>query len=220
MSFQRSILVAIATLITVGMTQVAFAQNGCGGCGTAALRPGHLRNTDCTGANRRRLRQLRRAGDVLCAERCGLVCRAGRPMGRRLRRLRSPVGTVATAAAMAAAIIAAAAIAAFPRSIRPRRRSMSSTRVRPLRVRASWCRTTATRRPWNTLRLRPIRRMRAVMRAVMPAVMAVVMRGGYAHRYYPHVAYGGQGYYHPHMMAPHYGYGARPYMMHRPYWRG
>ena len=44
--------------------------------------------------------------------------------------------------------------------------------------------------------------------------------GGYAHRYYPHVAYGGQGYYHPHMMAPHYGYGARPYMMHRPYWRG
>jgi hypothetical protein len=46
--------------------------------------------------------------------------------------------------------------------------------------------------------------------------------GGYAHRYYPHVAYGGGGggYYHPHMMAPHYGYGARPYMMHRPYWRG
>src|SRR5580693_10421883 len=32
--------------------------------------------------------------------------------------------------------------------------------------------------------------------------------GGYAHRYYPHVAYGG-GYYHPHVMAPHY-YGGRP----------
>ena len=39
MSFQRSILVAIATLITVGMTQVAFAQYGCGGCGTAAYAP-------------------------------------------------------------------------------------------------------------------------------------------------------------------------------------
>jgi hypothetical protein len=39
MSFQRSILVAIATLITVGMTQVAFAQNGCGGCGTAVYAP-------------------------------------------------------------------------------------------------------------------------------------------------------------------------------------
>jgi hypothetical protein len=39
MSFQRSILVAIATLITVGMTQVAFAQYGCGGCGTAVYAP-------------------------------------------------------------------------------------------------------------------------------------------------------------------------------------
>ena len=53
MSFQRSILVAIATMITVGMTQVAFAgccdwggqapiayaQTGCGGCGTAAYAP-------------------------------------------------------------------------------------------------------------------------------------------------------------------------------------
>jgi hypothetical protein len=53
MSFQRSILVAIATLITVGMTQVAFAgccdwggqapiayaQTGCGGCGTVAYAP-------------------------------------------------------------------------------------------------------------------------------------------------------------------------------------
>jgi hypothetical protein len=39
MSFQRSILVAIATLITVGMTQVALAQNGCGGCGTAVYAP-------------------------------------------------------------------------------------------------------------------------------------------------------------------------------------
>src|ERR1700692_1811250 len=39
MSFQRSILVAIATLITMGMTQVAFAQNGCGGCGTAVYAP-------------------------------------------------------------------------------------------------------------------------------------------------------------------------------------
>ena len=53
MSFQRSILVAIATLITVGMTQVAFAgccdwggeapityaQPGCGGCGTVAYAP-------------------------------------------------------------------------------------------------------------------------------------------------------------------------------------
>jgi hypothetical protein len=34
----------------------------------------------------------------------------------------------------------------------------------------------------------------------------------------PHVAYGG-GYYRPHVMGPHY-YGGRPYMMHRPYWRG
>src|SRR5580698_9970018 len=39
MSFKRSILVAIATLITMGMTQVAFAQTGCGGCGTAAYAP-------------------------------------------------------------------------------------------------------------------------------------------------------------------------------------
>src|SRR5579862_7671129 len=39
MSFQRSILVAIATLITIGMTQVASAQNGCGGCGTVAYAP-------------------------------------------------------------------------------------------------------------------------------------------------------------------------------------
>ena len=39
MSFQRSILVAIATLITVGMTQVAFAQTGCGGCGGVAYAP-------------------------------------------------------------------------------------------------------------------------------------------------------------------------------------
>src|SRR5580700_11503106 len=39
MSFQRSILVAIATLITMGMTQVALAQNGCGGCGTAVYAP-------------------------------------------------------------------------------------------------------------------------------------------------------------------------------------
>jgi hypothetical protein len=53
MSFQRSILVAIATLITVGMTQVAFAgccdwggqapvayaQTGCGGCGAVAYAP-------------------------------------------------------------------------------------------------------------------------------------------------------------------------------------
>jgi hypothetical protein len=44
--------------------------------------------------------------------------------------------------------------------------------------------------------------------------------GGYARPYpmRPHVAYGG-GYYHPHVMGPHY-YGGRPYMMHRPYWRG
>ena len=39
MSFKRSILVAIATLITMGMTQVAFAQYGCGGCGTAVYAP-------------------------------------------------------------------------------------------------------------------------------------------------------------------------------------
>src|ERR1700721_1421203 len=53
MSFQRSILVAIATMITVGMTQVAFAgccdwggqapvayaQTGCGGCGAVAYAP-------------------------------------------------------------------------------------------------------------------------------------------------------------------------------------
>ena len=43
--------------------------------------------------------------------------------------------------------------------------------------------------------------------------------GGYARPYpmRPHLAYGG-GYYRPHVMGPHYG--ARPYMMHRPYWRG
>jgi hypothetical protein len=43
--------------------------------------------------------------------------------------------------------------------------------------------------------------------------------GGYAHAYpmRPHVAYGG-GYYRPHMIGPHY-YGGRP-MMHRSYWRG
>jgi len=53
MSFKRSILVAIATLFTVGMTQVAsagccdwgvqapvaYAQTGCGGCGAAAYAP-------------------------------------------------------------------------------------------------------------------------------------------------------------------------------------
>src|SRR5580692_12782467 len=44
--------------------------------------------------------------------------------------------------------------------------------------------------------------------------------GGYAHAYpmHPHVAYGGGGYYRPHVMGPHY-YGGRP-MMHRSYWRG
>ena len=88
MSFQRSILVAIATLITVGMTQVAFAAKRLRWLRYRGLRPDHLRNTDRTAAHRRRLRRLRRAGDVLRAERCGL-CRAGRPMGRRLRRLRS-----------------------------------------------------------------------------------------------------------------------------------
>src|ERR1700722_3147723 len=39
MSFQRSILVAIATLFTIGMTQVVSAQTGCGGCGTAVYAP-------------------------------------------------------------------------------------------------------------------------------------------------------------------------------------
>src|SRR5579864_4493362 len=53
MSFKRSILVAIATLIAVGMTQaasagccdwgvqapVAYAQTGCGGCGITAYAP-------------------------------------------------------------------------------------------------------------------------------------------------------------------------------------
>src|SRR5580658_1418545 len=39
MSFKRSILVAIATLFTIGMTQIASAQNGCGGCGAVAYAP-------------------------------------------------------------------------------------------------------------------------------------------------------------------------------------
>ena len=137
MSFKRSILVAIATLITVGMTQVAFAQNGCGGCGTAVYAPVIYATpvapqpiaVGCGNCG---------APVTCCRLSVARLCRAVfAELERRLRRLRSS-GRVRMAMAGA---IAAAAIAELPRSTRRRRRSTpSSTRARPLRAPASTAR--------------------------------------------------------------------------------
>ena len=217
MSFQRSILVAIATLITVGMTQVAFvAQYGCGGCGTAVYAPVIYATpiepqpiaVGCGGCG----------APVTCCAPSVAAYAAPVANGAAATVATEPRSGMAAMADMAAAI-AAAAIAGFPRSTRRRRRSMSSIRVRPLRARASWCRTTATRHPWNTLRPRPIRRMRGYGGTrLWRRLRWRIWRWLWAPlSYAPHAAYGA-GYYRPHMMGPHY-YGGRP-MMHRPYWRG
>jgi hypothetical protein len=208
MSFQRSILVAIATLITVGMTQVAFAQNGCGGCGTAVYAP------------------------VIYA-----VPIAPAPIAVGCGNCGAPVTCCAPSVAIYAAPVAqwsgGCGGCTAPVGYGGGYSGCGNcgvpavyTTPAPLYVvnQGPDFEGPGLMVPYHSY-------APPAQYAPPPAYPPYAggyagggyagggYGGGYAHHYpmHPHVAYGG-GYYHPHMMAPHY-YGPRP-MMHRPYWRG
>src|SRR5580704_19360848 len=224
MSFQRSILVAIATLITVGMTQVALAQNGCGGCGTAVYAPVIYATpiepqpiaVGCGGCE---------APVTCCAPSVAAYTAPVAQWGSGCGGCGAPVGYGGYGGyggGYGGGYNNGCGNCGVPAVY---------TTPAPLYVvnQGPAFEGPGLMVPYHSY-------APPVEYAPPPAYPPYAggyaggyggaygggYGGGYAHRYYPHVAYGGGGggYYHPHMMAPHYGYGARPYMMHRPYWRG
>jgi hypothetical protein len=238
MSFKRSILVAIATMITVGMTQVAFAgccdwggqapvayaQTGCGGCGTVAYAP-VIYATPIAPA------------PIAVGTGCGncgapvTCCAFAQPV--------APVAQWGGGCGGCGAQAVYGGVAGYGGGYNGGGYSGCGNCGVPA--------VYTTPAPLYVVNQGPAFEGPGVMvpfhsyappaqYAPPPAYPPYAdapeegYEGGYAggygggyarpypmHRYYPHVAYGG-GYYHPHVMAPHYG--ARPYMMHRPYWRG
>jgi len=217
MSFHRSILVAIATMITVGMTQVAFAgccdwggqapvvyaQPGCGGCGTVAYAP---------------IIYATPIAPQPIAVGCG------------------GCGAPVTCCASSVAVTYAAPVAQWGGGCGGCGAPVGYGGYGGFGGGYSGCGNCGvpavytTPAPLYVVNQGPDFEGPGLMvpyhsyappaeYAPPPAYppYAGGYGGGYPHRYYPHVAYGA-GYYHPHVMAPHYG--PRPYW-HRPaYWRG
>jgi hypothetical protein len=211
MSFKRSILVAIATLITVGMTQVALAQTGCGGCGTAVYAPVIYATP------------IAPAPIAVGCGNCGVPVTCCAPSvaayaapvpewGGGCGGCGTPVGYGGYGGGYGGGYSGCGGCGV----------PAVYTTPAPLYVvnQGPAFEGPGLVVPYHSY-------APPVEYAPPPAYppygggyaggYAGGYGGGYAHRYYPHVAYGG-GYYHPHMMAPHY-YGGRP-MMHRSYWRG
>jgi hypothetical protein len=217
MSFQRSILVAIATLITMGMTQVAFAQNGCGGCGAVAYAP------------------IIYATPIVA-----------QPIAVGCGNCGAPVTCCAPSVAYAAPVAqwgggcgGCGAQVGYGGGYNGGYAGGYNSGCGNCGVPAVY----TTPAPLYVVNQGPDFEGPGLMvpyhSYAPPAQYAPPpgyppyaggyagggygggygrgYGGGYAHPYpmHQHVAYGG-GYYHPHMMAPHY-YGGRPYMMHRPY---
>jgi hypothetical protein len=221
MSFQRSILVAIATLITMGMTQVASAQTGCGGCGGVAYAPVIYATPIAP-----------QPIAVGCGN-CGAPVTCCAPSVA--ASYAAPVAQWAGGCGGCGAPVGYGGYGGYGSYGGGYGGGYSGcgncggpavyTTPAPLYVVNQG---PAFEGPGLMV---PYHSYAPPVEYAPPPVSPPYAGGyaggygggyggGYAHRYYPHVAYGGQGYYHPHMMAPHYGYGARPYMMHRPYWRG
>jgi hypothetical protein len=218
MSFKRSILVAIATLITMGMTQVAFAQTGCGGCGTAAYAPVIYATP------------IAPAPIAVGCGNCGAPVTCCAPSVA--ASYAAPVAQWGGGCGGCGAPVGYGGYGGYAGGYGGGYSGCGNcggpavyTTPAPLYVvnQGPAFEGPGLMVPYHSY-------APPVEYAPPPAYPPYAggyaggygggYGGGYAHRYYPHVAYGGQGYYHPHMMAPHYGYGARPYMMHRPYWRG
>jgi hypothetical protein len=223
MSFQRSILVAIATMITVGMTQVAFAgccdwqgqapvvyaQPACGGCGAVAYAPIIYATpiapapiavgTGCGGCD----------APVTC-------CAFAQPV--------APVAQWGGGCGGCGASVVYGGVAGYSGGYSGGYNGGCGNCGVPA--------VYTTPAPLYVVNQGPDFEGPGLMvpyhsyappaqyapPPAYPPYAGGYAGGGYAHRYYPHVAYGG-GYYHPHVMGPHY-YGGRPMMMHRPYWRG
>jgi hypothetical protein len=205
MSFKRSILVAIATLITMGMTQVAFAQTGCGGCGTVAYAP---------------VIYATPIAPQPIAVGCG---NCGAPVT-----CCAPSFTAAYAAPVAqwsggcggcGAQVGYGGYGGGYSGCGNCGVPAVYTTPAPLYVvnQGPAFEGPGLMVPYHSY-APPVEYAPPPAYPPYAGGYAGGYGGGYAHRYYPHVAYGG-GYYHPHVLGPHY-YGARPYMMHRPYWRG
>jgi hypothetical protein len=231
MSFKRSILVAIATMITVGMTQVAFAgccdwggqapvayaQTGCGGCGTAAYAP---------------IVYATPVAPQPIAVGCG---NCGAPVtccAPSYAAYAAPVAQWGGGCGGCGAPVGYGGYGGY---------GGGYSGCGNCGVPAVY----TTPAPLYVVNQGPAYEGPGLMvpyhsyapsAEYAPAPATPPYEGGYGggyaggygggyahpypmHRYYPHVAYGGGGYYHPHVMGPHY-YGGRPYMMHRPYWRG
>ena len=218
MSFQRSILVAIATLITMGMTQVASAQTGCGGCGGVAYAPVIYATPIAP-----------QPIAVGCGN-CGAPVTCCAPSVA--ASYAAPVAQWGGGCGGCGAPVGYGGYGGYGGGYGGGYSGCGNcggpavyTTPAPLYVVNQG---PAFEGPGLMV---PYHSYAPPVEYAPPPVSPPYAGGyaggygggyggGYAHRYYPHVAYGGQGYYHPHMMAPHYGYGARPYMMHRPYWRG
>jgi hypothetical protein len=235
MSFQRSILVAIATLITVGMTQVASAQTGCGGCGTAAYAPLIYATpvepqpiavgTGCGNCGA----PVSCCAPSFTAAYAAPVAQWGGGCGG----CGSPVGYGGYGGGVGYGGYGGGYGAGYSGCGNCGVPAVYTTPA-PLYVvnQGPAFEGPGLMVPYHSY-------APTAEYAPPPAYPPYAggyqggygggyaggygagYGGGYAHAYpmRPHVAYGGGGgYYRPHMMAPHYG--ARPYMMHRPYWRG
>src|SRR5580704_9925105 len=222
MSFKRSILVAIATLITVGLTQVAFAQNGCGGCGSVAYAPIIYATP------------IAPAPIAVGCGNCGapVTCCAPSIATTYAEPVAQWGGGCGGCGAQVGYGGYGGGYSGYGGGYGGYGGGYNSgcgncgvpavyTTPAPLYVvnQGPAFEGPGLMVPYHSY-------APPVEYAPPPAYPPYAggyaggygggYGGGYAHRYYPHVAYGGgQGYYHPHMMAPHYGYGARPYMMHR-----
>ena len=212
MSFKRSILVAIATLITMGMTQVASAQTGCGGCGGVAYAPVIYATpiapqpiaVGCGNCGA----PVTCCAPSVAASYAAPVAQWGGGCGG----CGAPVGYGGYGGGYGGGYNNGCGNCGVPAVY---------TTPAPLYVvnQGPAFEGPGLMVPYHSY-APPVEYAPPPVSPPYAGGYAGGYGGGYAHRYYPHVAYGGQGYYHPHMMAPHYGYGARPYMMHRPYWRG
>jgi hypothetical protein len=215
MSFQRSILVAIATLITMGMTQVASAQTGCGGCGGVAYAPVIYATPIAP-----------QPIAVGCGN-CGAPVTCCAPSVA--ASYAAPVAQWGGGCGGCGAPVGYGGYGGYGGGYGGGYSGCGNcggpavyTTPAPLYVvnQGPAFEGPGLMVPYHSY-APPVEYAPPPVSPPYAGGYGGGYGGGYAHRYYPHVAYGGgQGYYHPHMMAPHYGYGARPYMMHRPYWRG
>src|ERR1700722_774530 len=209
MSFQRSILVAIATLITVGMTQVAFAQYGCGGCGTAVYAPVIYATpvepqpiaVGCGNCG---------APVTCCAPSVAAYAAPVAQWGGGCGGCGTPVGYGGYGGGYGGGY-SGCGNCGVPAVY---------TTPAPLYVvnQGPAFEGPGVMVPFHSY-APPAEYASGPGYPPYAGGYGGGYGGGYAHRYYPHVAYGGGGYYHPRMMGPRYGYGPRP-MMRRPYWRG